>query len=116
MDDDRDIRELKTEVAASRDRLRNDLEQVRSAADPREVVRNHPYVSLGAAAAAGALMASAILPPGRGRPLSALIGGCLNMAYRGFFMAATPVFAKHIADLCVAVKNKAFSSDRERIG
>jgi hypothetical protein len=30
-----------------------------------------------------------------------MIGGCLTMVYRGFFMAATPLFAARVAEFLI---------------
>lgn len=96
---------LQSEVEECRERLREDLERVKSAVDPRDIVRDtirkYPLASLGAGALTGAVVASALMPHGRRSPLGAMIGGALAMAYRGFFMAATPIFAARVAEALI---------------
>ena len=99
---DESIREIESDVAECRERLKNDLQNVRAAVDPgdmlRDSIRRYPLVSVGVAFATGTVAASTFLPKGRRSPLGVILIGCFTMAYRGFFMAATPLFAKRISD------------------
>lgn len=102
---------MQSEVDECRERLREDLERVKSAVDPRDIlrdsIRKYPLASLGAVALTGAVVASALIPHGRRSPLGAMIGGCLAITYRGFFMAATPLFAARVADMLIRPRGSA---------
>lgn len=106
------IEDIKEDVDYYRCRVRQGWEQVRSAVDPRDriedTIRRHPLPAVGVAAALGAIAGSAFLPAGKRSPLGVMMGGMLTMAYRGFFLAATPILAQYLVE-ALSPQNKPMS-------
>lgn len=96
------IEDMKEDVDYYRGRVRQGWEQVRSAVDPRDriedTIRRYPLPAVGVAAVVGAVAGSAFLPRRKRSPLGAIMGGMFSMAYRGFFLAATPIFTQYLVE------------------